>query len=127
MPSNEFTPRGGSAEPSDVELRALTVEPREDGGFDVHATHERALGQGDFLRLIYKNLGDYDRVTVELVAPDRRVTLLEDHPIAPADEAKLGDPIPVGDWPAGDVELRATFYRKTDSTVRTVRAQVEAR
>jgi hypothetical protein len=139
-PSDEFSPRGERALSHAVELRALAVEPQSSGGFSVHPASDRTLGPGDHLRLLYQNQAGFDRVTVEIAGADRRVVLLSDHPIERSDRAKLGEPIAVGDWPAGEVQIRATFCRDghiapadaraSDGdgwAIRTVRTRVEAR
>jgi hypothetical protein len=110
IPPDEFSARGGGSLSHEVELRALAIEPKADGGFAVHPAADRILGRGDHLRLLYQNSSDLDRITVELVG-DRRVTLIEDEPIGRALEAKLGNPIPVGDWPKGEVQIRAVFFK----------------
>src|SRR5688572_15929882 len=109
-PADEFTPRGDRKLSASVELRALAIEPKREGGFDVNAASDRTLNRGDHLRLIYDNRSELDRITVEITGEGGRVTLLENHPISRAEEAKLADPIAVGDWPAGDVVIRAVFF-----------------
>jgi hypothetical protein len=139
VPPDEFASRGGGATlSSDIELRALAIEPRPEGGFAVHPASGRTLGLGDHLRLLVENEADFDFITVELVG-DKRVVLLERHPIARTTEAKLGDPIAVNQaWPEGEVQIRAVFFRGEnrapsdasasdgdDWAVRTVKARVE--
>jgi hypothetical protein len=138
LPPDEFTARGGESLSAEVELRALAIEPQPDGGFSVHPAAERVLGPGDHLRLIYRNRSDFDRITVELVG-SRRIILIQNQPIERTAEAKLGSPIPVGDWPEGEVQIRAAFFLGENRApshapasdgdgwaVRTVKARVEA-
>ena len=139
-PNSEFSSRGDRTLSSSVELRALAIEPKREGGFDVNPASDRPLNRGDHLRLLYENRDDFDRVTVEIHGEGKRIVLLQDQPILRTEEAKLGDPIAVGDWPLGEVQIRAVFFRGENRApidapasdgdgwaVRTIRTRVEMR